>query len=125
MFDIMTDIGVNRNYNLDKYHADKVKDPYFQAFSEELIGEAMKRYKDFKTNKTQYFVNENIINGTQEGKDYYVGIKDIDKNKILFHDYLHWCSTMKRDPASLLLAYVSVPHINPKTNQFYRTVYQG
>ncbi|OPH33317.1 T6SS phospholipase effector Tle1-like catalytic domain-containing protein [Moraxella equi] len=125
MFDIMTDVGVNRNYDLGKYHADTVDDPYFQAFSEELIGEAMKRYKDFKTNKTQYCVNENIINGTQEGKDYYVGIKDANKSKILFHDYLHWCSTMKRDPASLLLAYVSVPHINPKTNQFYRTVYQG
>ncbi|STY91084.1 Uncharacterized conserved protein [Moraxella bovis] len=126
MLDIMTDVGVNRNYNFSKYDMSTFDgDTMLQGLSKDLIGKAWEKYQDFKTNKAKYFVNENIINGTQEGKEYYVGIKDANKSKILFHDYLHWCSTMKRDPASLLLAYVSVPHINPKTNQFYRTVYQG
>ncbi|WP_115237049.1 hypothetical protein [Moraxella equi] len=121
----MTDVGVNRNYNLDKYHADKVKDPYFQAFSKELIDTAWEKYQNFKTNKAKYFVDNDIINGTQEGKDYYAGIQNVQQRKILFHDYLHWCSSMDRKFLSLIGTQVSVPQINPNTNQFYRTVYQG
>lgn len=125
MLEIMTDIGINRNYDLGKYHADTVDDPYFQAFSKELIDTAWEKYQDFKTNKAKYFVDNDIINGTQEGKDYYVYIKDKEKSKILFHDYLHWCSSMDRKFLSLIGTQVSVPQINPQTNQFYRTVYQG
>ncbi|UYZ81593.1 hypothetical protein LP123_02225 [Moraxella bovis] len=47
------------------------------------------------------------------------------KSKILFHDYLHWCSSMDRKFLSLIGTQVSIPQINPNTNQFYRTVYQG
>ncbi len=125
MLDIMTDIGVNRNYNLDTYHADTIKEPYFQEFSKELIGEAMKRYKDYKANKTPYFITSDIINGNQNSMTCYVSIQDTQKNKILFHDYLHWCSSMDRKFLSLIGTQVSVPQINPQSNQFYRTVYQG
>ncbi len=126
MFDIMTDIGINRNYDFSKYDINTFDgDIMLQGLSKDLIDKAWNKYQDYKTNKTQYFVNENIINGTQEGMTCYVSIQDTQKSKILFHDYLHWCSTMKRDPISLLVTYVSVPQINPQTNQFYRTVYQG
>ena len=126
MFEIMKDIGINRNYDFSKYDINTFDgDIMLQGLSKDLIDKAWNKYQDYKTNKTQYFVNENIINGTQEGKNYYVGIEDKEKNKILFHDYLHWCSSMKRDPISLLVTHVSVPQINPQTNQFYRTVYQG
>ncbi|MCQ9329017.1 hypothetical protein [Pelistega suis] len=125
MLDIMTEVGVNRNYNLDTYHADTIKEPYFQEFSKELIGKAWEKYQDYKTNKTQYFVGSDIVNNAQHTMTCYVDIKDQPLRHILYHDYLHWCSSMKRDSASLLLTYVSVPQINPQTNQFYRTVYQG
>ncbi len=125
MFDIMTDIGVNRNYNLDTYHADTIQEPYFQEFSKELIGKAWEKYQDYKTNKTQYFVGSDIVNNAQHTMTCYVDIKNQPLRHILYHDYLHWCSKMGRDPISLLVTYVSVPQINPQTNQFYRTVYQG
>lgn len=85
----------------------------------------MKRYQDYKDKKTKYFVTSDIINGNQNGMTCYIDIKDIEKQKILFHDYLHWCSSMDRKPLSLIVTQVSVPQVNPKTNIFYRTVYQG
>lgn len=124
MFDIMTDIGVNRNYNFSKYDIENFGgDKNLKDIAEKLIKKAMTHYKENKTKK-HCFVGGNIINGSQ--KDIACNV-DVDEElrEMLYHDYLHWCSTMKRDPASLLLAYVSVPHINPQTNQFYRTVYQG
>ncbi|MDH2274424.1 hypothetical protein [Moraxella porci] len=81
----MTDIGVNRNYDFSKYDINTFDgDIMLQGLSKDLIDKAWNKYQDYKTNKTQYFVNENIINGTQEGKNYYVGIEDKEKTKSYF-----------------------------------------
>ncbi|UTO05422.1 hypothetical protein NKT77_01840 [Moraxella sp. FZLJ2107] len=122
----MKDIGINRNYDFSKYDINTFDgDIMLQGLSKDLIDKAWNKYQDYKTNKTQYFVNENIINGNQQGMTCYVSIQDAQKSKILFHDYLHWCSSMDRKFLSLIGTQVSVPQINPQSNQFYRTVYQG
>ena len=129
MMDILTDLGLNHPYQFTKYNLESFEEEVgkgkLKSIADELIADAFAKYQDYKTNKTQYFVGSDIVNNAQHTMTCYVDIKDQPLRHILYHDYLHWCSKMGRDPISLLVTYVSVPQINPQSNQFYRTVYQG
>ena len=128
MYDIMSDLGLHHPYRFDKYDlqnfGEQDKVGQLTSIAKDLIDQALVKYDDYKSNKTQYYISHNIINGSQDNLGSYIKIKE-QLRPVLFHDYLHWCSKMERGFLDLLITHVSVPQINPTTNQFYRTVYQG
>lgn len=125
MMDILTDLGLHHPYNFTKYDIQTFgNDPTLNKIANDLANQVKLKYQAYKQNQEQFYLTGNIINN-QPHPTCYVDIQDKALKKILYHDYLHWCSSMTRDIKSLLGAQVSVPRINPNTNQFYRTVYQG
>ncbi|MGO2968028.1 hypothetical protein, partial [Psychrobacter sp.] len=66
---------------------------------------------------------EPIINNSQYTLPY-VTVSDPNLQKIMLNKYLQWSSKVEQSAGEQVVP-VSLPRINPATNQFYRTVISG
>ncbi|MGO2302973.1 MAG: hypothetical protein ACTJHI_11315, partial [Psychrobacter sp.] len=121
MLDLIKEAGAYRfNDNiLKKYAISTTKDDYLKQFYEDMQPQVMTRWK---ANSKDY-ISDHIINNSQHLLPY-VTVSSPKLQKILFNKYLQWPSEVTQKTSEQVVS-VSLPRINPKTNQFYRAVISG
>ena len=121
MLDLIKEAGAYRFENnlLKKYAISTTQDNYLEQFYEDMQPQVMARWK---ANSKDY-ISDHIINNSQHTLPY-VTVSSPKLQKILFNKYLQWPSKVTQKVSEQVVS-VSLPRINPKTNQFYRTVISG
>ncbi|MGP9526287.1 hypothetical protein ACT3QO_14150, partial [Psychrobacter sp. AOP7-D1-15] len=121
MLDLIKEAGAYRFENnlLKKYAISTTQDNYLEQFYADMQPQVMARWK---ANSKDY-ISDHIINNSQHTLPY-VTVSSPKLQKILFNKYLQWPSKVTQKVSEQVVS-VSLPRINPKTNQFYRTVISG
>lgn len=121
MLDLIKEAGAYRfdDYILKKYAISTTKDDYLKQFYADMQPQVMARWK---ANSKDY-ISDHIINNSQHLLPY-VTVNNPNLQKVLFNKYLQWPSEVTQKVSEQVVS-VSLPRINPKTNQFYRAVISG
>ena len=121
MLDLIKEAGAYRFENnvLKKYAISTTQDNYLEQFYADMQPQVMARWK---ANSKDY-ISDHIINNSQHLLPY-VTVSSPNLQKILFNKYLQWPSKVTQSVSEQVVS-VSLPRINPATNQFYRTVISG
>lgn len=121
MLDLIKEAGAYRFQDnlLKKYAISTTKDNYLEQFYADMQLQVMARWK---ANSKDY-ISGNIANNSQHTLPY-VTVNNPNLQKILLNKYLQWPSEVTQSVSEQVVS-VSLPRINPATNQFYRTVISG
>lgn len=121
MLDLIKEAGAYRFENnlLKKYAISTTKDNYLEQFYADMQPQVMALWK---ANSKDY-ISGRIINNGQHTLPY-VTVNNPNLQKVLFNKYLQWPSKVTQSVSEQVVS-VSLPRINPATNQFYRTVISG
>ncbi|MBH0065061.1 phospholipase effector Tle1 domain-containing protein [Psychrobacter sp. SZ93C1] len=121
MLDLIKEAGAYRFENnlLKKYAISTTQDNYLEQFYADMQPQVMARWK---ANSKDYISGSIINNGLHTLP--YVTVNNPNLQKVLFNKYLQWPSKVTQSVSEQVVS-VSLPRINPATNQFYRTVISG
>lgn len=121
MLDLIKEAGAYRFEDnlLKKYAISTTKDNYLEQFYADMQPQVMARWK---ANSKDY-ISGNIANNSQHTLPY-VTVNNPNLQTILLNKYLQWPSEVTQSVSEQVVS-VSLPRINPKTNQFYRAVISG
>lgn len=121
MLDLIKEAGAYRFEDnlLIKYAISTTQDNYLENFYADMQQQVLARWK---ANSKDY-ISGNIVNNSQHTLPY-ITVSDPNLQSILFNKYLQWPSDVTQSISEQVVS-VSLPRINPKTNQFYRTVISG
>lgn len=121
MLDLIKEAGAYRFEDnlLKKYAISTTQDSYLEKFYADMQPQVMARWK---ANSKDY-ISGNIANNSQHTLPY-VTVNNPNLQTILLNKYLQWPSEVTQSVSEQVVS-VSLPRINPKTNQFYRAVISG
>ena len=107
---------------LDKYKIEKTDDADIQAMYADFKTQALALYDKNEKKYVKDTIEEGLQNSA-ESKMPYIDVTDAVLRQKLYNKCLHWCSSM--GGWGSVIAEVNIPHMNNKTNRFYRKVVQG